>query len=243
MKESKTVNHQNTIVLQLEKAGWLTRQQKINFIFFTFICVFCAFVFLYLVMTDVSTIEAVSTVQYGFLKTTLLFLGGVFLPYFIWRYRKHVYQKKVFKELIDVMTLLLILLQSGLTMREATQQLVRLLKNYHYVFAWQLERALLELSLLPHRKQAWMNLNARCEMEEIYYLTDFLKHEGGADPILMEALAKTRDYMEEKRISEIERKARQIAVYVTIPLGVFLLPSLIVILLAPTVTKLILQYF
>ena len=80
-------------------------------------------------------------------------------------------------------------------------------------------------------------------MEEIYYLTDFLKHEGGADPILMEALAKTRDYMEEKRISEIERKARQIAVYVTIPLGVFLLPSLIVILLAPTVTKLILQYF
>ena len=244
MRELKPAAPSNSFALYLEKAGWLTRPQKILFITFGLLCFFFSFVFLYSnMMGSVSLETAAPDAQYGFFKKPLIFLAGIFLPYFVWRYRKATYQKKIFKELIDVITLLLILLQSGLAMREATAQLLQLLKSYHYVFAAQLERAVIELTLLPNRSQAWTNLNARCEMEEIYYLTDFLKHEGGADPVLTEALAKTRDYMEEKRISEIERKARQIAVYVTIPLGLFLLPSLIVILLAPTITKLILQHF
>ena len=93
----------------------------------------------------------------------------------------------------------------------------------------------IELSYLPDRNQALNNLNRRADIAPIRGVVNTLTQTVMYDMPLSQSLRVLAAEFRNERMMKAEEKAAKLPATLTVPLVIFILPSLFVVLLGPAV--------
>ena len=133
----------------------------------------------------------------------------------------------------DMMDLLVACIEAGLAMDAALIRVSHEIGRRYPVLKTNLEIMNLELRAGRDRNDALMNFAERIELEEAKALAVMLKQAEEMGSSIGKALRTFSDDMRHKRMMKAEEKALALAAKLTVPLILFIFPTIIVMLLLP----------
>ena len=163
-------------------------------------------------------------------------IGYIFpLVYIISRIQE---RKLKFSEgLPDAMDMLLICLESGLSFPAAMKNVARELRYVHPVVSEQFEIATLEFQAGRKRADALKNLAIRVDLPEVTSITTMIIQSDQLGTSLTRALKAAADDMRRDRMLKAEEKANALPAKMSVPLVLFIFPTLFSIIMVPVVVK------
>ena len=160
------------------------------------------------------------------------FLPNVFISNLIQRRQKTI--KRAFPDALD---LLLICVQSGMSIEAAFAKVAKELGAQSIELAEEMTLTTAELSYLQERRQAYENLGTRTGLPGVKAVcTSLIQAERYGTP-LSQALRVLAQENRDMRMAEAEKKAASLPPKLTVPMIVFFLPVLFVVILGPAVMK------
>jgi tight adherence protein C len=164
-------------------------------------------------------------------------LAGFMLPEL---YLKNVAAKRreilshVLPEGLDLLT---ICVEAGLSIDAAFRRVSREMHSSMPELATEFEMTAIELTYLPDRQQALENLSERSSSPAVAALVNALRQTEKYGTPLANSLRILSQEFRQTRASKAEEKGARMPALMTLPLMVFILPTLITVLLAPAVLK------
>jgi tight adherence protein C len=225
----------DTAKLRLAMAGYRGKQAETAFLFFRLVApivlfavtVFYAFVIIgdkYSVM--VRLIGVVSALYVG-IKLPEIFLKNQMTKR----------QLSMRRAIPDAMDLLLICVESGVSIEHAFRKVAAEIGSQSVALAEELTLTTAELSYLQERRQAYENLASRTGVEAIKSITTALvqaERYGTPVGLALRVLAQeSRDH----RMIEAEKKAAALPPKLTVPMILFFLPVLFAVILTPALIQ------
>ena len=137
----------------------------------------------------------------------------------------------------DALDLLLICVESGLSMEAAFGRVAREIGESHPELAEELELTTAELAYLPDRRVALENLTNRTGLPAVKAVVTTLIQADRYGTPLTAALRTAAQENREHRLAMAEKKAASLPATLTVPMIVFFLPVLFVVILGPTVIQ------
>jgi tight adherence protein C len=151
-------------------------------------------------------------------------------------YLRNLVQKrkdKIRKALPDALDLLVICAEAGLTLDAALQRVARENERAAPELADELGLASVELGFLPERRQALTNLATRVNLPAIKAVTaTLIQAEKYGTPLAQSLRVLSAEFRNE-RMMRAEEKAARLPAIMTIPLILFIMPTLFVVLIGP----------
>lgn len=133
----------------------------------------------------------------------------------------------------DMLDLLVICAEAGLTLDSALQRVVREMAQTGPELADELGYTAIELGFLPNRRQALNNLAERVTLPAIRSVTATLIQSEKYGTPLAQSLRVLSGEFRNERMMKAEEKAAKLPATMTIPLIMFILPTLFVVLIGP----------
>jgi tight adherence protein C len=146
-------------------------------------------------------------------------------------------QKLILRAFPDALDLLLICVQSGMSVEAALGRVTKDIAHQCIELAEEFSLTMAELSYLPVRWRAYGNLGDRIGLPAVKLITSALIQAERHGTSIGQALTAAATQAREGRISEAERKAAALGPKLSIPLVVFFLPVLLTIILAPALMR------
>jgi len=137
------------------------------------------------------------------------------------------------RSLPDALDLLVICAEAGLTIDAAMQRVVNEIGSANPELADELGLTAVELGFLPDRKQALMNLAERVTLPAVRAVTATLIQSEKYGTPLAQSLRVLSSEFRNERFMKAEEKASRLPATMTVPLILFILPTLFVVLLGP----------
>ncbi|NOZ43169.1 MAG: type II secretion system F family protein [Alphaproteobacteria bacterium] len=137
------------------------------------------------------------------------------------------------KSLPDMLDLLVICAEAGLTLDSALQRVIREMAQTGPELADELSYTAMELGFLPDRKKALNNLAERVTLPAVLSVTATLIQSEKYGTPLAQSLRVLSSEFRNERMMKAEEKAAKLPATMTIPLILFILPTLFVVLLGP----------
>lgn len=141
------------------------------------------------------------------------------------------------KGLSDTLDLMMICAEAGLSLAAALDRVSRELGNTYPEMAEELSLTSIELGFLPDRKKALSNLAERVDMPEIRGVTGVLIQTEKYGTPVAQALRVLAAEFRMQRMLRAEQKAARLPAIMTVPMIIFILPTLFVVILAPAMLK------
>lgn len=142
-------------------------------------------------------------------------------------------QDAIRKALPDALDLLVICAEAGLTLDSALQRVARENERACPELADEFGLASIELGFLPDRRQALINLANRVTLPSIKAVTaTLIQAEKYGTPLAQSLRVLSAEFRNE-RMMRAEEKAARLPAIMTIPLIVFIMPTLFVVLMGP----------
>jgi tight adherence protein C len=218
---------------KLRLAGFLSRDATVVFVFVK-LALPLALGFLMIVLTSVTGIiqlsdDMVLPVCVGAV------LAGFVLPE---AYVKNVAQKRrealnyLLPEGLDLLT---ICVEAGLSIDAAFRRVSREMQNTMPELATEFEITAIELTYLPDRQQALENMTERSDSPAVAALVNALRQTEKYGTPLAASLRILSQEFRQTRASKAEEKGARMPALMTVPLMVFILPTLITVLIAPAI--------
>ena len=175
--------------------------------------------------------------ELGNLEKLLATCGGFFLGFYV----PNIYvtntiakrQAKVQLAWPDALDLLLICVESGMSIEAALQKVGHEVGGSSPELAEELGITTAELSYLQERKQAYMNLAERTGLDGVKAVTTALIQSEKYGTPLGQALRVMANENREMRMQEAEKKAAALPPKLTVPMIVFFLPVLFTVIMGP----------
>jgi tight adherence protein C len=225
----------NTAKMRLAMAGYRGKQAETAFLFFRlvtpivlfFIAMFYAFVVI------------------GDKYTLLVRLGGVVFALYLGVKAPEIFlsnqtskrQLSMKRALPDAMDLLLICVESGISIEHAFRKVAAEIGSQSVALAEELTLTTAELSYLQERRQAYENLAARTGVEAIKSITTALvQAERYGTPVGL-ALRVLAQESRDQRMNEAEAKAAALPPKLTVPMILFFLPVLFAVIMTPALVQ------
>ena len=162
--------------------------------------------------------------------------GGGFLAPDFWLGRKiSNRQKEIKKGLPDVLDLLVICVEAGLSLDQATARTAQELEKAQPALSDELGIVALEQRAGRARADAWKHLAERTDVDVIRNLVSMLVQAEQFGTSIGKTLRVHSDTLRTKRVQEIEEKAAKLSVKLLFPLVLFIFPSLFLVVLGPAV--------
>lgn len=149
-------------------------------------------------------------------------------------YLKNVTDKRnheIQKSLPDMLDLLVICAEAGLTLDGAITRVVKEMGASNVELADEFNLTAIELGFLPERKTALQNLASRVDLPSIKAVTATLIQSEKYGTPLAHSLRVLSDEFRNERFMKAEEKAARLPAIMTIPLILFILPVLFIVLL------------
>jgi tight adherence protein C len=146
-------------------------------------------------------------------------------------------QRSILRSFPDALDLLLICVQSGMSVESALGRVTKDISPQSIELAEELSLTMAELSYLPVRWRAYVNLGARIGAPAVKLITGALVQAERHGTSISQALTSAAREGREARIADAERKAAALPPKLAIPLVVFFLPVLLTIILAPALMQ------
>jgi tight adherence protein C len=218
---------------KLSQAGLRSRDAIVVFLFFKVampvVLGATAFVAVYLLqLFDLSPGARILTV-----------LGGVVLGFF----SPELYvsnqadkrQKAIQMALPDGLDLLVICAESGLSLDAALDRVANELGAANPELGEELQLTSIELGFLPDRRQALINLNRRTNLPSVRGVVNTLLQTEKYGTPLSQSLRVLANEFRDQRMLKAEEKAARLPATLTVPMIVFILPTLFIVLIGPAI--------
>ena len=217
------------------RAGFRSSDATIVFLFFKLATplVLGAGGIVALYVTDMYHLE-----PYNRLIVTLgLVLAGFYAPDIFVKNAADKRRQALRKALPDALDLLVICAEAGLGMDAAFTRVSREMAGSSPQMADEFALTAIELSFLPERRKALENLNERTDMSEIRGVVNTLMQTEKYGTPLANSLRVLSAEFRNERLMRAEEKAARLPAILTVPMVVFILPSLFVVLIGPAAIK------
>jgi tight adherence protein C len=166
-----------------------------------------------------------------------LSLLGLILPSVYIRRRQKRLQRQAREGFPDFMDVMVVCVEAGLSLPAAIDRVGReLVQTYPHLGA-NLHLVTLELRAGQTLVDALENLSHRLGIDEVASLAVLLRQSEELGTSLAEALRVYSLEMRDKRLSRAEEKAHALPVKLTIPLGIFIFPVMLVFIMLPLVLR------
>lgn len=142
-------------------------------------------------------------------------------------------QAQVRKGLPDVLDLLIICVEAGLSLDQATARTAEELRNAQPVLSDELSMVALEQRAGSLRSDAWKHLADRTGIDSVRNLVSMLIQSEQFGTSIAKTLRVHSDTLRTKRIQEIEEKAAKLPIKLIFPLVFFIFPPLFLVTLGP----------
>lgn len=167
----------------------------------------------------------------------LLGLGyfGARLPEIIVANRRQKRNASIRKALPDALDLMMICAEAGLSLAAALDRVARELSRMSPELAEEFSLTSVELGFLPERATALKHLGERVDIKEMRGLVNVIvQTEKYGTPIAQALRVLAKEYRTE-RMLRAEQKAARLPAMMTVPMIVFILPTLFIIVMAPAI--------
>lgn len=220
---------------KLARAGYRGQGPVVTFMFFRFIMPFAVFglslAYLFFVAHFSWTSTMKVTVSLG-MALLGFYLPDLFLNNVIARR-----QQSIMRAFPDALDLLLICVESGMSVEAAFQRVASEIGAQSSELAEEFGLTTAELSYLPDRRQAFENLAQRCGHSGVKSVATALNQAEKYGTPMGQALRIAAQENREMRMAEAEKKAASLPAKLTVPMIVFFLPCLFVVILGPAIMK------
>ena len=142
-------------------------------------------------------------------------------------------QKSIRRAWPDALDLLLICVESGISMELAMRRVADEIAAQSAPLAEEMVLTVAELSFLPDRRMALENLGTRTGLDEVRSVTQALIQADRYGTPIAQALRVLAQESRDQRMNEAEKKAAALPPKLTVPMILFFLPVLIAVILGP----------
>ncbi len=219
----------------LISAAYRSKDAIFIFAFFQLVCPIVAFA-LGLIFLDIDFSNLMASK-----RNIFIFVGGIYmglkLPSVIVTNAKQKRYYAIQKALSDTLDLLMICSEAGLSLAAALDRVARELANTYPEMADELSITSIELGFLPDRKKALGNLAERVDMAEIRGIVGVLIQTEKYGTPIAQALRVLAAEFREQRMLRAEQKAARLPAIMTLPMIVFILPTLFIVVLSPAIIR------
>lgn len=241
MRQAVTALHmlqsQQTARLQekLSQAGMRSRDSLVVFLFFKLAMpvAFAALAFLWVYLLEVGDLAPTMRI--------LVIAGaavlGLFAPDLYVSNARTKRQKAIQKALPDGLDLMVICAESGLALDAALERVANELGGASPELAEELSLTSVELGFLPERRQALVNLNKRTNLPSIRGVVNTLIQTEKYGTPLSQSLRVLANEYRDQRMLKAEEKAARLPATLTVPMILFILPTLFIVLIGPAVIQ------
>jgi len=218
---------------KLRQAGFISRDASVVYVFVK-LALPLTLGFLMIVLTSVTKLIEVQENMIAPVCVGAV-LSGFLMPDL---YIKNVATRRrdilnhVLPEGLDLLT---ICVEAGLSIDAAFRRVSREMQGTMPELATEFEMTAIELTYLPDRQQALENMAERSESAAIAALVNALRQTEKYGTPLAASLRILSQEFRQTRASKAEEKGARMPALMTVPLMVFILPTLITVLLAPAI--------
>jgi tight adherence protein C len=164
----------------------------------------------------------------------LMTLGGGFLAPDFWLGRKiKKRQKQLTRGLPDVLDLLVICMEAGLSLDQATARTAQELKGSQPELCDELNLVVLEQHAGRGRAEAWKHMAERTAVDSVRNLVSMLVQTEQFGTSIAKMLRVHSDSLRTQRVQMIEEMASKTSVKLVFPLVLFIFPALFLVTLGP----------
>jgi tight adherence protein C len=169
----------------------------------------------------------------------IFYAGGLGLGYLapdFWLGRKiKNRQSEIKRTLPDVLDLLVICLEAGLGMDQATTRTATELAGTHLILADELDILVLEQRAGRPRSDCWRSLADRTDVDVVRNLVSTLVQAEQFGTSIAKTLRTHSDTMRTQRIQEVEEAAAKTTIKLIFPLVLFIFPCMFVVTIGPAI--------
>ncbi len=223
------------IVDRLAEAGWRSKDALVAFLFMKICLPFAfgaaaAFAIYGIGIIDVPPL-------FRLLLAMLCVVIGAYVPEVFVKNAIQKRRKLIQKGLPDTLDLLVICAEAGLALDAALTRVSREMERSCPEVADEFGLTAVELGFLPDRKQALKNLIKRVQLPSIRGVVNTLMQTEKYGTPLSQALRVLATEYRNERMLKAEEKATKLPALLTVPLIVFIMPTLFIVLLGPAILR------
>ncbi len=141
------------------------------------------------------------------------------------------------RALPDALDLMVITSEAGLNLDSSLSRVAREIRLSCPELADELELTSIELGFLPERRQALENLEVRTGLPIVRALVSTLAQAEKYGTPLAQSLRVLANEMRDERLMKAEEKAARLPATLTVPMVLFILPSLFIVLIGPGILR------
>jgi tight adherence protein C len=167
---------------------------------------------------------------------------GAYTPLLILRRLISRRQNFIRRQLPDALDLLVICAEAGLSLDAGLNRVARDLGPAAPHLADELGLTAVELNFLPNRRQALQNLARRTDLPAMRGVVNTLVQTERYGTPLAQALRVLAAEFREERMLKAEEKAARLPAILTVPMIVFILPTLFVVLIGPAMVRVVQKF-
>ena len=164
-------------------------------------------------------------------------LLGAYLPVILLRNRIQKRQTSIRRAWPDVLDLLLLCVEAGMSMEHAFKRVAKEIGAQSAELAEELTLTTAELSFLEDRTRAYENLGKRTGLDNVKSVMTALIQADRYGTSVGQALRVMAEEGREARMMEAEKKAAALPPKLTVPLIIFFLPVLFIVILSPAMIQ------
>jgi tight adherence protein C len=221
----------------LARAGFRSQDAMVRYLFAQ---ISLPFAFGIAMLGDSSLLHVVALPPaFGFLPPMAAVVLGFYAPRLYLRNATNKRSKQIQKALPDGLDLMVICAEAGLSLDATLVRVSRELGNTWPELAEEFGMTAAELTFLPERRMAFDNLNARTDSDGIRGVVNTLQQTAKFGTPLAQSLRVLATEMRTARMTRAEEKAARLPALLTIPMIVFILPTLFIVLLGPAMINVI----
>jgi tight adherence protein C len=220
---------------KLIQAGYRGNAPYVAYLFFRMVSPVVAFVVSVFYIFFILHMEQPTMVKLGM----CLFAAfvGMQLPWFFLKNKIQKRQLSVRRAFPDALDLLLICVESGMSIEAAMRKVSQEIGSQSIPLAEELTLTTAELSYLQERKVAYENLAKRTDLEGVKAVCMALAQSERYGTPLGQTLRVMAQENRDMRMSEAEKKAAALPPKLTVPMILFFLPVLFIVILGPAAIR------
>jgi tight adherence protein C len=220
---------------QMTMAGFRGPQAEVGFLFFRLVTPIALFFLALIYVFFLSNLGWPLTVDFGVAMAAAYL--GIKAPELYLRNQIAKRQKSMIRALPDALDLLLICVESGMSIEPAFRKVAQEVGVQSIALAEELALTTAELSFLPDRRVAYENLGMRTGVDSLKQIVTVLNQAERYGTPLGQALRVVSQESRTRRMNEAEKKAAALPPKLTVPMILFFLPVLFAVIITPAIIQ------
>ena len=232
-----TEAEQRQIILEFKRLNLSAANAAYTFIIFR---VICAMICILLIINGLSYFMA-RVLPVGVLLIAFM-VGGILgwlAPLLYIDFRRKKWKKAILLGLPDALELLVVCVEAGLSLQDGLERVTRELADSRPELSAELSMTWAEVSILPNRTPAFVNLSERIDIPEVNAVISILTQSLELGTALSQSLRFGAIELRNHQLLMLEEQASKLPALMTIPVIVFIMPTIFLIIGGPAIIQLI----